>query len=50
MKLVKKTKLQEDMFHFGKWQQKATCHDITEILLKLALNMYTNQSIKDKEK
>jgi hypothetical protein len=24
MKLVKKTKLQEDMFHFGKWQQRAT--------------------------
>ena len=48
MKLVKKTKLQEDMFHFGKWQQKATCHDKTEILLKMALN--TNQSIKDKEK
>ena len=46
--ISKENKTSEDMFHFGKWQQKATCHDITEILLKMALN--TNQSIKDKEK
>ena len=36
------------MFHFGKWQQRVTHHNIAEILLKLALK--PNQSINKRQR